>query len=64
VRNRFDDRPARLPKLLQRVSDGLAAEGRPLPEPPDPDDQDLDDEFWRRVRDQLTADERRWLWPG
>jgi hypothetical protein len=61
VSNPFAARPERLLNLVRQVNDEFAAEGRPLPLPPDPDDAELDREFWDRVALRLTAEERQWL---
>jgi hypothetical protein len=47
-----------LAEAMDQVREELASENRPLTVPPDRDEDDLDCEFWDRVRSRLTREAR------
>ena len=53
-----DAHPASITQVVRSVADELAAEGTPLPVPPDNDDAAIDEHFWKQVEERLTTRER------
>jgi hypothetical protein len=45
-------------QVVRKVADEFATDGTPLPVPPDREVPRLDQQFWKRVEEQLKADGR------
>jgi hypothetical protein len=59
--NPFTIHGRNLSQIFIEVGDSFAAQGRPLPTPPDLEDEELDRAFWTEVWSRLTPAEREWL---